>query len=621
MSGFAGIVRSDGARPDRKLLEQMAASLAFRGPDGTQVWTHPGAGFCFTLLGTGPSSQAPTQPYSLDRRVWLLGDARLDGREDLRRRLEQYGEKAPANASNEELILRAWRQWAEKSFEVLLGDFAFVLWDEEAKHLWCVRDLMGAKPFFYARTADEFVFSNTLSVVRLSADVSAKLDLHFIGDFLLQSWCPDVERTAFRDVRRLPAGHALSYSNGEVRVRRYGTLPVEQPLYLKRSEEYVEQFLAHLEDAVCDRLPEGPTGIFMSGGLDSTSVAAIANKVQVARGMLDSVRAYTIDYSPLFLDEEGTLATTVAHHLGIPIDVLSGAACAPLAGWQEGLLSTPEPSSEPFLALHHEHYRQVAKQGRVALSGDGGDDIMTGRAWPYLLYLVRRVRLIRGARDFGGYMIRRRRLPPLHAGIRTQLRRWLGRVDAPLDYPKWLEPSFEQELHLRDRWRELQRPAKAVHPLHPAGYASVTSSYWTSVFEGEDAGWTGVPVETRAPLFDQRLLRFLLRVPPVPWCMNKELLREAMHGLLPAQIRERSKTPLRGDPLALHAEKSGWRAVLPDGACERLHMFVNCAMLSATSFPTLGLSLWADLRPIALNYWLKGVENNARIQYIRNGGN
>jgi asparagine synthase (glutamine-hydrolysing) len=256
MSGFAGIVRSDGARPDAKLLEQMAASLAFRGPDGTQVWTHPGAGFCFTLLATGPSSQAPTQPCSLDRRVWLLGDARLDGREDLRRRLEQHGEKASANASNEELILRAWRQWAEKSFELLVGDFAFALWDEEAKYLWCVRDLMGAKPFFYARTAGEFVFSNTLSVVRLSPEVSAKLDLHFIGDFLLQSWCPDVERTAFQDVRRLPAGHALRYSNGEVRVRRYGTLPVEQPLYLKRSEEYVEQFLAHLEEAVCDRLPD-----------------------------------------------------------------------------------------------------------------------------------------------------------------------------------------------------------------------------------------------------------------------------------------------------------------------------------------------------------------------------
>jgi len=130
-----------------------------------------------------------------------------------------------------------------------------------------------------------------------------------------------------------------------------------------------------------------------------------------------------------------------------------------------------------------------------------------------------------------------------------------------------------------------------------------------------------VPVELRSPLLDQRLLRFLLRVPPVPWCMNKELLRKAMRGLLPEDVRVRKKTPLQGDPLLLHAEKNGWKAILPNGACERLSKFVNCKMLNRTSRPALGLTLWADLRPIALNYWLKSVENEQSIQYSRIGGN
>ncbi len=147
---------------------------------------------------------------------------------------------------------------------------------------------------------------------------------------------------------------------------------------------------------------------------------------------------------------------------------------------------------------------------------------MTGRAWPYLVYLLKRGRVVNMAAAFGGYVLRHGRLPPLRAGIRTRLRRWMGRADETLGYPQWLEPRFERELHLRDRWRELQQPAKAVHPLHPEGYASLTGAFWPSVFESEDAGWTGVPVEVRAPLLDQRLLRFLLRVPPVPWCMNKE---------------------------------------------------------------------------------------------------
>jgi asparagine synthase (glutamine-hydrolysing) len=621
MSGFAGIIKADGGTPDAKLIERMAERLAFRGPDAKQIWMHPGAGFCFTLLRTGPSPQSDSQPLSLDGRIWLLGDVRLDGREELLRKLEQLDGKIFLNVTNEELILRAWRQWAEKSFEALIGDFAFALWDAEAKQLWCARSLMGAKPFFYAHTGRQFVFSNMLDIVRVSPEVSTKLDLRFIGDFLLQSWCADPERSVFQDIRRLPAGHFLKYSNGEICVRRYATLPIEEPLFLKRREDYVEEFRSHLEQAVRDRLPAGPAGVFMSGGLDSTSVAAIAKKVSSAGNSSERLRAYTMDYSPLFEDEEGAYATKVAQFLRIPIDILSPASCPPFRGWEEPSFGTPEPCGEPFFSLHIQDYRHVAKRARVVLTGDGGDDIMTGLAWPYLVYLLKRGRVVTMASAIGGYTLRHRRLPLLRAGIRTRFRRWMGRAEEELRPPEWLEPEFERDFHLRDRWRELQQPEKKLHPLHPGGYATLTGVFWPNVFESEDAGWSGAPVEARAPLLDLRLVRFLLRVPPVPWCMNKELLRTSMLGLLPEEVRVRKKTPLLGDPLQLHAEKNGWKAVLPDGACERLDKFVNCKMLSATSRPALGLSLWADVRPIALDYWLKGVENRQRIQYSRNEGN
>jgi asparagine synthase (glutamine-hydrolysing) len=178
-----------------------------------------------------------------------------------------------------------------------------------------------------------------------------------------------MERTAFRGVRRLPAGHALKYSNGEVKARRYATLPIEEPLFLKRGEDYVEQFRGHLEQAVRDRLPAGPAGFFMSGGLDSTSVAAVAASVQARRGIRESLRAYTVDYTPLFEDEEGTFAIKVAQHFGIPIDILGGASARPLDGWEEGLLSTPEP---PGCAcgvgseyVHELATGSVAARGRV----------------------------------------------------------------------------------------------------------------------------------------------------------------------------------------------------------------------------------------------------------------
>ncbi len=122
MSGFAGMVSTGDATPDANLLERMAAGLGFRGPDATQTCSQAGAGFCFTLLRSGPAPQSSEQPCSLDGRVWLLGDARLDGREDLRRELEQSAESFALNATDEELILRAWRQWGEAGLARLLGD-------------------------------------------------------------------------------------------------------------------------------------------------------------------------------------------------------------------------------------------------------------------------------------------------------------------------------------------------------------------------------------------------------------------------------------------------------------------------------------------------------------------
>src|SRR6266446_8737955 len=471
MSGFAGVVSLDAAPPDALLLERMAEALAFRGPDGTHITTKPGAGFCFTFLRTGPAPQCPSQPCSLEGRVWLLGDVRLDGRDDLRRKLEQHGEAIAADVTDEELVLRAWRLWGDEGIAELIGDYAFALWDAEARCLRCWRDLMGARPFFYALAGGWLHFSNTLDAVRCARDISSELDLRFIGDFLLEGWCPDPARTAFRDISRLPSGHALSYSTCGVHVRRFASLPVEDPLWLKREEEYVEQFRELLEQAVGERLPRGPAAVLMSGGLDSASVAAIATKIAKKFGSHASLRAHTVDYCPLFDDEEGYYASLAAEHLGIPIEILSGASCVPYEGWDDLGPLMAEPCNEPFLLLNQQQYRRVHAHARVALSGLGGDDLLTGQAWPYLVYLVRRLRFGTISASFGGYLLKHGRMPPLLGGFRTRFRQWVSHPDPMAEYPPWLEPDFEKRLCLREKWLERQRPRNSSHPLYPLGYA------------------------------------------------------------------------------------------------------------------------------------------------------
>jgi asparagine synthase (glutamine-hydrolysing) len=602
-------VSLDGAPADAQLLQRMADRLAFRGPDGTHITTKPGAGFCFTFLRTGPAPQCPSQPCSLDGRVWLLGDVRLDGRNDLRCKLEQHGDEFDGEVTDEELVLRTWRRWGEEGLPDLLGDYAFALWDAEERKLWCARDLMGARPFFYTQAGSRLYFSNTLDAIRCAPDISRELDQHFIGDFLLEGWCSYPERTAFREVRRLQAGYRLRWSRSGLDVRRCASLSIEAPL-LKREEEYVERFRELVETATRERLPRGRAAILMSGGLDSTTVAAVAVRcARKARLPLD-LRAFTVEYRPLFDDQEGVLATLAARHIGIAIEVDSGASHFPYARWDSAPPPLPEPVHEPFQSLYVEQNQRVAQHSRVALNGFGGDGTLTGQAWPYLIDLARKHQFAKICSVFGAYVIKHRRIPPLRAGFRERIRQVVGQTDPMAAYPRWLAPEFESDMQLRERWRELLPPPESAHPWHTKAHAMLSGSYWPSVLEIYDAARSGAALESRAPLLDLRVQRFLLQVPPVPLCINKELVRRMALGLLPERIRLRPKTPFEGDQVALQASTYGWSPMPLPEPPKDLRQFVNWEGLARTLKDQAICFPWSDLRPISLLYWIRGVEND-----------
>jgi asparagine synthase (glutamine-hydrolysing) len=280
VSGFAGIIRlepdTESAELDRKNIEDMAVAIAFRGPDALQQTLQPGASFAFSLLKTGPVPQGPLQPCSVDGETWFLGDARCDGREDLARKLVQHGSNLPNAASSEELILNAFSKFGEAALPELDGDFSFVLWNQRQRKLLGYRDLTGARPFFYAKQNQALIFSNTMQALLATSFVSRELDEEFIADFLLGSPYHDPSRTVYRDIRRLPAGHLLGFASGGFSVRRIANMPVEDVLVLKHDEEYIEEFRRRFSQSVRDRLPEVSTTILLSGGLDSTTLAACA---------------------------------------------------------------------------------------------------------------------------------------------------------------------------------------------------------------------------------------------------------------------------------------------------------------------------------------------------------
>ncbi|HVM74749.1 MAG TPA: asparagine synthase-related protein [Candidatus Saccharimonadales bacterium] len=615
MSGYFGMARLDGKPVDRKLLEHVAQRLAFRGPDGISIWNNAVCGGCFTCMDTHSAPQSRQQPVIFGERYFLWGDVRLDGQADLRAQLGDANLVFPTSETSEELLLRAWNRWGEEALARVIGDFSFALWDAQAESLVCARDFVGPRPFYYSEAGNALYFGNTLNVFHHVPDVSRELDEQFIGDFLMEGYSLDSARTAFRDIRRLPAGHLLKFWKDGVAVRRFRKLPVEDALEFSDERSYIEAYLERLRESISDRLPRHTVSLYLSGGLDSSSVCAVVSEVASARGQKEKLKAFTLGWEPIIPDPEPALAALTARQLGIAHQTLSEPEVTLFENANSPEWQSPEPDQEYFFARAKRQSQVIAAHSNVVLSGDGGDDVLSGQSWPYLVHLWHQHDWKKIAGDFGGYLWRNQRVPPLRAGLRGKLRSFLRPTDEYAGYPRWLNADFEARLHLRERWRErAHNAAGGEHPLHPQAYRALHGGYWSSVLETEDAGWNGVLLEHRAPLLDLRMLRFMLRLPPVPWCMDKELVRRAMAHRLPDAVVHRPKTPLGHDPLARCTLPSGWPGALPRELGKRIETFVNwdewCETLSEREDP---LS-WLSLRPISLSLWLNAVENRMGIK-------
>ena len=268
MSGVLALLQLDGSPIDPTVLDRMARFLDCRGPHGRQVKVLENVALAHALLDTSDGSATDAQPFALDGTTWIVADARLDARRDLIDALRARGEQNPAEgASDAELILRAYQRWGEDCVLHLLGDFMFAIWDNSRRQLFCARDHLGIKPLFYAHRGNAVVVSNALDCVRLHPAISHELHEPAIADFLLFGVNQDNGTTSFRDIRRLPPAHRIRWSPDGCRCQRYWTLPIEEPLQLRRAGEYPERLRALLSEAVRDRLRTRRVVVLMSGGM------------------------------------------------------------------------------------------------------------------------------------------------------------------------------------------------------------------------------------------------------------------------------------------------------------------------------------------------------------------
>jgi asparagine synthase (glutamine-hydrolysing) len=610
MSGIVGIFHRDGAPIDPGLLQGLTRFLTYRGPDGLDTWTDANVGLGCALLRTTRESATAHQPVQLDERFCIVADARLDARADLLAELESAGHKVPRMTPEAELLLHAYAAWGQQCLDHLIGDFSFALWDRSRKTMFCARDHMGVKPFYYAQLGDLFLFSNTLDCVRLHPAVGEELNETAIADFLLFGLNCDNAATTFRDVRRLPPAHSLTVSADALRVRRYWTAPTDGRIRHHSAGDTIEHFQFLLKNAITDRLTTDHVGILLSGGLDSASIAALAREISGGETNGNGLRAYTVVYDSLIPDHEGGFARKTAEFLGIPSRRLTMDHLRPFERWDNPQSQWPEPVDDPFFAGIFDQFRMIAADSRVVLSGEGSDNLMNFEMWPYTKDLFRQREWRTFFTEVPMYLWLR---PSPWPGIRRRVKGIFGLDPTAPEFPRWIAPEFASRLDLHSRWRRLGEDGlSAGHPVRPGAHASLALPQWSNLFELENAGVTRLPVEVRHPFLDLRIVNFLLALPPFPWFYEKMLLREAMAGRLPEKVRLRPKTPLAGDPLVKHLQKRGMDWVDHIHWNPQIGQFINCSALKRLTREKISEQADMLVRPVCLNFWLQSAR---RVRY------
>lgn len=344
----------------------------------------------------------------------------------------------------------------------------------------------------------------------------------------------------------------------------------------------------------------------MSGGLDSSTVAASAQRTLVSNGSAGELRAYTEAFERLISHEEKHYAQLVAEALKIPIEFHVNDQHDEKGLWKfldQEDHRWPEPVHSPWSDGGLAQMREIAVRNRVALTGFGGDPALSCLLSIHFSQLLKNGQLGRALTDAAGYLATEGRLSRLY--LRRRWQRWFGSKSQGPRYPEWLNPDLEKRLNLRERWELMLPPPVFNGGARRPAQEAMADPFWPDTFEGYDPGVTHVPVEVRHPFFELRLVSFLLALPALPWCSDKELLRRAARGVLPEAVRLRRKSPLLADPLIalLQRPESAW--VDSFEATPELGRYVERKNIPRVFGEKDAWAAWIHLRPRSLNFWLQ----------------
>ncbi|MCM8812187.1 MAG: asparagine synthase-related protein [Candidatus Omnitrophica bacterium] len=549
MSAIAGLCRWDGKPVDPSAALRMVRAMPHRCPDGVSGWADESAALAHGLLRCGAADAAGTAPtVSRDGSTAVTADARFDNRQEL---LSQLALPAGSDLSDGGLMIAAYRRWGEEFIRRLAGDFAFCLWDRRKRIVLCGRDHLGVKPFYYYAGGRFFAFSSEIKGLWSLEGIPRRLNETRIADYL-HSLLEDAEATFFQEILRLPPAHLLIVSPFKKELRRYWEVRSASPVCFRNDADYEEAFLSVFQEAVRCRLRGvSKAGVLLSGGLDSSGVAAVAAAFFHEEGR-GSLPVFSATFEQVPESDEQEFSRQVVSD-GMRLHRVAADRISPLADLDSLLFHQDEPFYAPNLFMHWALFRSGREAGvRVMLDGLDGDTTVC-HATARLTELLGRGRwtaFIRESRLFAGRHDRPFGRVIWEKGFRPYFLRAVHLVRRPrrvgmVGHEPIIHPELERRTGYRLRAFRLRRgrwdPSLSVRDEH---HRRLTSGMIPFVLEVADRTAAPFCLEARYPFFDKRVVEFCYGLPSGQKFLQgwtRSIERRAFTRVLPAPVCWRAK--------------------------------------------------------------------------------
>jgi asparagine synthase (glutamine-hydrolysing) len=566
MCGIYGYLSPSAIDP--AALRRMGHTLRHRGPDdeGEVILNSAevSVGLGHKRLSIIDLSPAGKQPMSNeDETIWITFNGEIYNFQEIRKTLEGKGHTFRSH-SDTEVVVHLYEELGTKCLDELNGMFAFALWDAKQQSLFLGRDRVGKKPLHYCIAGGHFAFASEIKALLQYPMVSRELDLTSLNKYLAFEYVP-APNSIFKAIKKLEPGHYLLCRNGEVVVSQYWDIPMEDyPVSDRTEPQYIDELKELLERAVTVRLvADVPVGLFVSGGLDSSLVAALARRAK------DNLECFSIGFEEASFDESH-YAQQIARSLGIKhhLKIFSAKDMLSMVQRLPGVLDEPlaDPSILPLYLLS----QFASAHMKVVLSGDGGDELFAG----YQTYQAHKIVTFYDA--LPGFVkdtikALASHLPVSHrylsldfklkqflkgVGVSSEVRFFLWRgAFSNAERSELLSPEVRRELQKENAYEEIYRYVRRsglTKELERILYLSMKLYLQDNNLVTVDRASMANGLEVRSPLLDRDVVEFVCRL-PMEYKLNglktKYILKKAAEEFLPRNIVYRKKKGF-GVPLA-----------------------------------------------------------------------